>query len=87
MRPGAPGPLLKGIELEVASELNGLAVLSTPRRQLLHLPDVRLRRLNGESVGARDQGYQGQGGLEHVAAVGLYLKLASFLLTHDCLIS
>ena len=56
VRPGAPGPLLEGVELEVAPQLNRLAVLATPSRQLLHLPDVRLRRLNRESCGARDQG-------------------------------
>ena len=56
VRPGAPGPLLEGVELEVAPQLDRLAVLTTPRRQLLHLPDVRLRRLNRESCRARDQG-------------------------------
>ena len=44
--PSAPGPLLANVELEIAPQLDRLAVLTAPGRQVLHLPDVRLRRLN-----------------------------------------
>ena len=77
--PGAPGPLLPGVELQVAPQLDRLGAtilrVRAGGRALLRHPEAGGDGSDGEGEGGGEEGEEGGLGEEHGAGCGPYLAL------------